>query len=51
MPLAAMKMLFDAGIFVVYANNDRRVLQFLPPLIINDGGAAEIAGTVRHVLG
>lgn len=51
MALAAMKMLFDAGIFVVYANNDRRVLQFLPPLIIKDEEAAEIAGMVRRVLG
>lgn len=51
MALAAMKMLFDAGIFVVYANNDRRVLQFLPPLNISDEEAAEIAGTVRRVLG
>lgn len=51
MALAAMKMLIDEGIFVVYANNDKRVLQFLPPLTISDEEAEEIAGVVRRVLG
>ncbi|MEA3502500.1 MAG: aminotransferase class III-fold pyridoxal phosphate-dependent enzyme, partial [Actinomycetota bacterium] len=45
----AMKMLFDAGLFTVYANNDTSVLQFLPPLITNDDEADEIVRIVRSV--
>jgi|GEM_PF-3567766 len=47
----AAKLLFDAGIFAVYANNDTSVLQFLPPLITTDAEADEIVGTVRSVFG
>ncbi len=47
----AMKLLFDAGLFTVYANNDTSVLQFLPPLICTDDEADEIIGIVRSVFG
>jgi len=47
----AAKLLFDAGIFAVYANNDTSVLQFLPPLITGDDEADEIVGIVRSVFG
>jgi len=47
----ATKLLFDAGIFAVYANNDTSVLQFLPPLITTDEEADEIIGIVRSVFG
>jgi acetylornithine/succinyldiaminopimelate/putrescine aminotransferase len=35
------KLCFDAGLFALYANNDHTVQQFLPPLVISDGEAAE----------
>ncbi|MEN8234974.1 MAG: aminotransferase class III-fold pyridoxal phosphate-dependent enzyme [Actinomycetota bacterium] len=47
----AMKMLFDAGLFALYANNDTSTLQFLPPLILTDEEADEIVGIVRSVFG
>jgi len=47
----AAKLLFDAGIFAVYANNDTSVLQFLPPLTSTDGEADEIIDIVRSVFG
>jgi len=47
--MLAAKMLFDAGIFSVYAGNDTSVLQFLPPLITTEDEAAEIISIVRSV--
>ena len=47
----AMKLLFDVGLFTVYANNDTSVLQFLPPLIATDDEADEIISIVRTVFG
>lgn len=47
----AAKLLFDVGIFAVYANNDTSVLQFLPPLITTNEEADEIIGIVRSVFG
>ncbi len=49
--MMAAKLLFDNGLFTVYANNDTSVLQFLPPLITTDTEADEIVGIVRSVLG
>jgi acetylornithine/succinyldiaminopimelate/putrescine aminotransferase len=40
--LIMMKTCFDAGLLAWVAGNDRTVLQFLPPLIIDDALAAEI---------
>ncbi len=49
--MLASKLLYDAGIFAVYANNDTSVLQFLPPLTTTDGEADEIISIVREVFG
>jgi putrescine aminotransferase len=51
MGMAAAKMLYDAGVFAVYANNDTSVLQFLPPLILSDAEADDLIGRVRNVFG
>lgn len=45
----AMKALYDAGVFAMYASNDPRVLQFLPPLIVTDAEADDIIARVRSV--
>lgn len=45
--MMAAKLLFDAGVFAVYANNDRSVLQFLPPLVLDDDEVAELISLVR----
>ncbi len=47
----ATKLLLDAGLFTVYANNDASVLQFLPPLVTTDDEADEIIDIVRSVFG
>jgi acetylornithine/succinyldiaminopimelate/putrescine aminotransferase len=47
----AAKLLFDRGLFSVYANNDTSVLQFLPPLITSDDEAAEIIAIVATAFG
>ncbi len=47
--IMAAKLLFDAGIFTVYAGNDTSVLQFLPPLITSEAEADEIISIVRSV--
>ena len=49
--MIASKMLFDTGVFAVYANNDTSVLQFLPPLVLGDGEADELIARVRRVFG
>ncbi|MDJ0923975.1 MAG: aminotransferase class III-fold pyridoxal phosphate-dependent enzyme [Acidimicrobiia bacterium] len=49
--MLAAKLLFDAGVFAVYANNDTSVLQFLPPLTTTEEEADEIIGIVRSVFG
>jgi putrescine aminotransferase len=45
--LVAMKMLYDRGVFSLYANNDPSVLQFLPPLVLTDAQADDIIERVR----
>lgn len=49
--LMAAKLLFDAGVFAVYANNDTSVLQFLPPLTVSDEEVEDIITIVRETLG
>jgi acetylornithine/succinyldiaminopimelate/putrescine aminotransferase len=49
--MAAAKALFEAGVFVVWANNDRSVLQFLPPLILTDAEADELIDRVVGAVG
>jgi len=43
----AAKVLYDVGVFVVWAENDRSVAQFLPPLILTDEEADDIIDRVR----
>lgn len=47
--LMAAKMLYDEGIFALYANNDTSVLQFLPPLTITDEEIDEILAVLRRL--
>jgi acetylornithine/succinyldiaminopimelate/putrescine aminotransferase len=49
--MVAAKMLFDAGLFAIYANNDTSVLQFLPPLVTSEDETDEIIGVIRSVFG
>ena len=44
------KLLYEEGVLAVYANNDPRVLQFLPPLIMNDLEAEEVLGALDRAL-
>ncbi len=44
------RMAYDAGLLAVYANNDPRVVQLLPPLIIDFDVAAEIVARVDQAL-
>ncbi len=48
--LVLVRALLDNGIFAVYANNDKRVLQFLPPLIVTRAQSDEIMETVAKSL-
>lgn len=48
--LVFLKALISNGIFAVYAANDKRVLQFLPPLVTSEAEAAEIMLIVRQSL-
>jgi acetylornithine/succinyldiaminopimelate/putrescine aminotransferase len=45
--LIAAKACFDAGVFAVFANGDRSVLQLLPPLTLTDEQVDELG----HLLG
>ena len=49
--MLATKLLFDRGIFALYANNDSRVLQLLPPLVLSDEDAEFLIRTLREVFG
>jgi acetylornithine/succinyldiaminopimelate/putrescine aminotransferase len=44
------KLLYDEGVLAIYANNDQRVLQFLPPLIMDDIEAEETLGALDRAL-
>lgn len=44
------KLLFEEGVLAIYANNDQRVLQFLPPLIMSDLEAEEALGALDRAL-
>ncbi|MBW7858219.1 MAG: aspartate aminotransferase family protein [Leptonema sp. (in: Bacteria)] len=48
--IVLVRTLIDNGIFVVFANNDKRVLQFLPPLIVNKEQLVEIMQIVAKSL-
>lgn len=49
--IEASRTLIDAGVFAVFAEHDHSVTQFKPPLILSDGEADEIIGSVRRALG
>ena len=49
--LMAAKMMYEAGVFCLPANNDTAVLQFLPPLVLSDGEVADLCGRVREAFG
>jgi acetylornithine/succinyldiaminopimelate/putrescine aminotransferase len=44
------KACYDNGVLSIYANNDTRISQLLPPLIINDELAYEIIERVDKAL-
>jgi acetylornithine/succinyldiaminopimelate/putrescine aminotransferase len=44
------KLLYEEGVLAIYANNDPRVLQFLPPLIMDDLEAEEVLGALDRAL-
>lgn len=48
--ILAAKACIDAGVFAVFANNDTSVLQFLPPLTLDDDEVGELARAVRRAL-
>ncbi len=43
----AAKVLYEAGVFSAWANNDDAVLQFLPPLTLTSDQVDELIGVVR----
>jgi acetylornithine/succinyldiaminopimelate/putrescine aminotransferase len=47
----AAKACIDAGVFVVFANNDTSALQLLPPLTLTDAQVDELAELVVGALG
>jgi acetylornithine/succinyldiaminopimelate/putrescine aminotransferase len=44
------KLLYDQGVLAIYANNDQRVLQFLPPLVMTGLEAEEVLGALDRAL-
>jgi putrescine aminotransferase len=44
------RLLFDEGVLAIWAHNDSRVLQFLPPLIMDDLEAEEALGALDRAL-
>ncbi|MEJ2189656.1 MAG: aminotransferase class III-fold pyridoxal phosphate-dependent enzyme [Acidobacteriota bacterium] len=49
--MAAVAALFEVGVFSVWAGNDPRVVQFLPPLVLTDDEAEDLIARVRAALG
>jgi acetylornithine/succinyldiaminopimelate/putrescine aminotransferase len=44
------KLTYEEGVLAIYANNDQRVLQFLPPLIMSDLEAEETLAALDSAL-
>ncbi len=44
------KLLYEEGVLAIYANNDQRVLQFLPPLTMDDLEAEEALAALDRAL-
>lgn len=49
--LGALMRLLPQGVFCFPAGNDRRVLQFLPPLVLTDDEAEDLVARVTKALG
>ena len=49
--MAAARAAYDEGVLCAYANNDPSVLQFLPPLILDDEQVEDLIGRVRRAFG
>jgi putrescine aminotransferase len=49
--MAAAAALYQAGVFAVWANNDPKVLQFLPPLTLSDNEVDDLIERVRTTFG
>jgi acetylornithine/succinyldiaminopimelate/putrescine aminotransferase len=49
--LFAAKLLYDAGVFTVWAGNDDSVLQFLPPLILTNEQVEDLLRVIRGAFG
>lgn len=49
--MVASKLLYDRGVFALYANNDTRVLQLLPPLTLSDDEASLLISTLNETFG
>ena len=47
--MALTPLLFQAGLYAIYANNDRSVLQFMPPLVISDAEVSEVVSILKGV--
>jgi acetylornithine/succinyldiaminopimelate/putrescine aminotransferase len=47
----AAKACIDAGVFVVFANNDTSAMQLLPPLTLTDPQVDELAQLMVGALG
>jgi acetylornithine/succinyldiaminopimelate/putrescine aminotransferase len=48
--MMAFILLHEEGVLAIYANNDQRVLQSLPPLIMGDVEAEETLGALDRAL-
>lgn len=46
----AFILLHEEAVLAIYASNDQRVLQFLPPLIMSDVEAEETLGALDRAL-
>ncbi len=44
------KLIYEEGVLAIYANNDQRVLQFLPPLVMSDLEAEETLAALDSAL-
>ncbi len=44
------KLMYDEGVLAIYANNDQHILQFLPPLVMDDLEAEEVLGALDRAL-
>ncbi len=45
------KLMYENGVLAIFANNDRRVLQFLPPLVITEEEAGEAIEALHKSIG